>query len=212
MEAINDKTQTCTLALLRNKPQPTFLVELPTSVSQHRPKSDWVALLRAAAALLPEKLVSPHIFGCAFRGVSIDRLPSTITTGIDVEPSTAPIFVADLDKALEYGGWPKLVLALNHACLDRTYREIGATASADEIESLRHTFPTMLTSTDGTHLWLSRFPEDSPYLQSFYESYYARWIPGDAKEALIAVFIFVHAELGGHDAVSRTLDDVFKRQ
>ncbi len=38
-----------------------------------------------------------------FRGVGLDRLPTILATGVDVEPTTAPIFVSDFDKAWEYG-------------------------------------------------------------------------------------------------------------
>ena len=59
-----------------------------------------------------------------FRGVGLDRLPAILATGVDVEPATAPIFVSDFDKAWEYGGWPKVVMAFNGMHLEHTYREV----------------------------------------------------------------------------------------
>jgi hypothetical protein len=42
-----------------------------------------------------------------------------------------------LDKAFEYGGWPKLVLALGWKQLQRTFREVSADIASDELQETR---------------------------------------------------------------------------
>lgn len=127
---------------------------------------------------------------CAFRGVSIERLATVLRTGVDVDPTDAPIYVSDLDKAWEYGGFPKLVLALDRRSLDRTFRELPSASSADERRAVRKTFPTVLEGIDGDTLWFSRLAPDDPGITKPYEVEYARWIPGDPFEALRAMLVF----------------------
>lgn len=126
-----------------------------------------------------------------FRAVSYDRLPVILRTGIDVEPATAPIYVAGFEKSWEYGGWPKVIMALDGRQLERTYREIPADTPRDEIAQLMQDYPTRLESETGEYLWLTRLPQSDPGVGSLYERYDARWIPGDPFDALIAVFVFM---------------------
>jgi hypothetical protein len=125
---------------------------------------------------------------CSFRAVSIDRLSTVLLQGIDVEPTNAVIWVNVLDKALEYGGWPKLVMALDYEFLRRTFVELDADASEVELTSVQHDYPTVLK--DGSKLFCSRLKEDAPQLNTPYELDSARWIPGDPWEALKGVFVF----------------------
>lgn len=126
-----------------------------------------------------------------FRGVSYDRLPTILETGIDVRPTTAPIFVDDFEKAWKYGGWPKVIMALDAERLERTYREIAAGTPADEVSRLLQDYPRRLESEDGEFIWLTRLPASDTRATTAYERYYARWIPGNPMDALIAVFLFM---------------------
>ena len=128
----------------------------------------------------------------ACRGVALDRFEQVIATGIDVEPSDAPIWVSSLDKAMEYGGWPKLILLLDPHCLDRTFREVGGDCSEATRADIIRQFPTELPSVDGTSRWFSRLPATDRRITSGYEIAYARWIPGDARAALRAVLLVEH--------------------
>jgi hypothetical protein len=94
-----------------------------------------------------------------FRAVSYDRLPVILKAGIDVEPASAPTFVADFEKSWEYGGWPKVIMALDAKQLERTYREIPADTPSDEVARLMQDYPTRFESETGEYLWLSRFSE-----------------------------------------------------
>ena len=124
---------------------------------------------------------------CFFRGVSMDGLRVVLKTGVDVEPSNSVIWANDLDKALEYGDWPKVVMAFDSEHLKRSWIEIEAGASANETEKIRRDYPTVIP--DGDKLYCSRIPSDAPQLMTAYEFQHAFWIPGNPFEALKAVFI-----------------------
>lgn len=164
--------------LLREKPFPVWLC----------PVHDQSALDRLDTFELELALGT---YGFAYRGISTDRLAVVMRTGVDVEPPDAPLYVShDLDKALEYGGLPKVVLVLRPDHLDRTYREVPAATPDPELSILRNTFPTVEVSTDGSMLWMSRLGSDDPRRGPAYEGEYGRWIPGPALDAIHAVLIF----------------------
>src|SRR5258708_5455071 len=96
---------------------------------------------------------------CGFRGVSIDSLPAVLQQGIDVVPTNDVIFVDDLDKALEYGGWPKVLLALRWSSLKCTFKHLPADSSKEKVEKVRHEFPNMV-KLDDRSLWCTRLKED----------------------------------------------------
>ena len=48
-----------------------------------------------------------------YRAVSIDRFEYILNNGVDVNPTSAPIFCSDLEKAMEYGRWPKVVMGFD---------------------------------------------------------------------------------------------------
>jgi len=124
---------------------------------------------------------------CFFRGVSIDRLGGVLKTGVDVESTDPVIWVNEVQKALEYGGWPKVLMAFDSKCLKRSWIEIDVNTPAGEIEKIRRDYPTVIPS--GDKLYCSRLPSDAPQLMTAYEFQHAFWIPGDPREALKAVFI-----------------------
>jgi hypothetical protein len=127
---------------------------------------------------------------CSFRAVSVDRLTAVVGTGIDVEPTNAVIWVNFLSKALEYGGWPKVVMALDHRFMKRSYIEIEADIAEEDLALIRREYPTLVRSIDGSKLYCSRLKEDAPQLNTAYEWDSAWWIPGDPLRALKAVFVF----------------------
>lgn len=127
-----------------------------------------------------------------FRGVELGRLPVILATGVDVEPATAPIFASDFHKAWEYGGWPKVVMAFDGDHLQPTHCEIIISdTTADEITRLMAAYPTCIHDPAGERLWLTRFPETDTRAASPYEAEYARWIPANPFDALLAVFVFL---------------------
>lgn len=135
--------------------------------------------------------IAPDLLSCHYRGTRIDRLAQVLRTGIDVEPPDSFFFVADsFNKALEYGGWPKVILFLDPSFLQNTYCEIPSSTPAEEVERLRIQYPTILPSVDGASLWLSRLPPGDRRIATPYESDYARWIDGNQLAALKGIIIF----------------------
>jgi hypothetical protein len=128
--------------------------------------------------------------GCDFRGVSIDRLPSILRFGIDVQPTDAPIYVGEFEKAWEYGEFPKVVMALDVAHAKPTFRGMQDDVSQGELDELRAIYPYSYRVDDQT--WLSRIDDPNPAVRG-YEAAYARWIPGDPFGALRGVFVYVSA-------------------
>jgi hypothetical protein len=128
--------------------------------------------------------------GCDFRGVSIDRLPNILKFGIDVEPTDSPIYVAEFDKAWEYGEFPKVVMALASEHMEPTFRVLPVDVLEAEIEVLRRIYPNSY-SVDG-QTWISRVSDPNPAARN-YEAAYGRWIPGDPFDALRGIFVYVSA-------------------
>jgi hypothetical protein len=64
---------------------------------------------------------------CEFRGFGIDPLQTVLATGIDVTPTDAPIYKSDFQKAWEYGGIPKVVLALAREGMEYSSKHVPRT-------------------------------------------------------------------------------------
>lgn len=167
---------------ISTRPVTVWLGRLPHDGGWLQPSFDSIEML-----LLADR----DLIGCSFRGVSHDRLDCVLRSGIDVVPPDSTIYVDDFEKAWEYGGWPKVMLALDTERLSHTYRELRSDTPELELRALRQIYPTELKSADGEQLWLSRLSEDDPRISTEYEIAYARWIPGDPMQALRAVLIFV---------------------
>jgi hypothetical protein len=185
------------ISIIRYEPRPIFFVQLAEQISAELPAIEYLGLFEEAAGLEGAPVSFSDLLSCEYRATSWDRLGTVLCTGIDVEPTNAPIYVDGFDKALEYGGWPKVILALRHEQLDRTFREVSADTPSAQLAELERVFGTKLPSADGSKLWLSRLGADDPSLTTDYEVAYARWVPGDALAALAAVFVLVHPLRGG---------------
>lgn len=86
-------------------------------------------------------------------------MPTILATGIDVESTTAPIFVSDFNKAWEYGDWPKVIMVFDGMHLDYTYRQITSDTPAEEVAGLMMEYPTGIQDHSGECIWLTRLPE-----------------------------------------------------
>ncbi len=139
------------------------------------------------------KDLNRRYFGCEFRGVSLDRLEAIGRNYIDVEPTNAAIFADCLDKALGYGDWPKVVMALRRSSLKRSFKIVPAATSDEDLETIRREYPTLVRMSDGSS-WCSRLPEDDSRIYNGYELAYGWYIPGDPREALAAVFLCCRPE------------------
>lgn len=187
--------------LLRHDPF-FFRITLPVASPYARPQFDCWALLGHLADRSTREVLYAD-----FRAVDTSRWIPVLRSGVDVEPPDAPIFVGPFEKAWEYGGWPKLVMAFDPFRLDRTFRQVGADIPPEEVERVRGSFPTVLQSADGETLWLSRLAASDPRVATPYESEYGRWIPGNAREALRAVMLFTSRD---RDDFTEGLDELLR--
>jgi hypothetical protein len=168
--------------LLAAEPVPVWTAAVDVELCRHRPPVTERELRESFKVLK----------GCTdFRGVSYDRLSTILGTGIDVEPTNAPIFVSDFDKAWEYGDWPKVIMVFDGRHLAYTYREITSDTPAEETARLMLEYPTRIPDHSGERTWLTRLPETDPRAASSYEVEFGRWIPGDPFDALRAIFVFM---------------------
>lgn len=145
-----------------------------------------------ATAVLIESAPAEGAHSLEFRGVPLARLAGVLRTGIDVAPTDAPIFCTDgVDKAFEYARpgvgetGPGLVLALRGPHLARTYRDLDADASPAVIAEIRETYPHPAGNPGGR----IRFSRLADQTTPGYEEAYGYWIPGNAREALVAVCV-----------------------
>ena len=127
-----------------------------------------------------------HELAVAFRAVALDRLPTVLAHGVDVAPTDDPLYVDDFEKAWEYSGLPKVVMAFVWEGLERTFRTLPADASEAEQAALRETYPHAYPH--GDRLWLSRIDDPNPARRG-YELAHARWIPNNPFDSLKAVFV-----------------------
>lgn len=139
------------------------------------------------------KDIEEKYYGCLFRGVAIDRYEPIVRNYIDVEPTDAVIFADFLEKAIEYGDWPKLILILQSKSMSRSFRCVPATTSPAELERIRREYPTVVDLKDGT-LWFSRLQQGDSRLASAYESAYGWYVSGDPRDALAALVICCRPE------------------
>lgn len=150
------------------------------------------ALEEWATAVMIDSAPAEGAHWVTFRGVPLARLADVLRTGIDVTPTDAPIFCTDgVDKAFEYARpavgetGPGLILALRGPHLERTFRDLDADASPAEIATARETYPHPAGNPGGR----IRFSRLADQTTPGYEEAYGYWIPGNAREALIAVSV-----------------------
>lgn len=124
------------------------------------------------------------------RGVSSERLPVILSTGCDVEPSNAPLFVASIEKALEYGhDRDQVIQVFDRKCLRPSFCERDADLSQEERAEIERDYPNVIPSVDGSTLWFTRLAPSDTRAATGYEREYGYWIPGDPVEALCALIL-----------------------
>ena len=173
---------TLKLRRLCEQPYPVWCVEFPAGYDRTHLAEAFAANLHT---LFPGELPTE----LTYRGVEIERLGVILVNGFDVEPTHAPLFAAQLDKALEYGcNGHQFIQVSRQAYLKPCWQERPATLSDEERSAIEKDYPTVLPSSDGTYLWFSRLKPDDTRLCS-YERDYGYWIPGPASEALVGLII-----------------------
>jgi hypothetical protein len=166
---------------ITNHPVPIYAVECPP----------WSAR-RALAGELEDwcREWVPGSRKCFARSVELERLPSILKHGCDVQPTDAPLFVAKLNKAIEYGAnGDQLIQYFHQDHLKPTWVERPSSIGEDEKAELRKTYPTVVTSRDGKLLWFSRLSNDDKRITKDYEKFYGTWIPGNPFDALTCIIV-----------------------
>ncbi|HEV8281550.1 MAG TPA: hypothetical protein VGQ02_06820 [Candidatus Limnocylindrales bacterium] len=189
------------ISLVTEVPKPLFLLACG-DVDSNLPRIGWLETLRSMCDL--SSLSFEELVDSQYRSVTLGRLERVLSTGIDVEPPTAVFSTDSWDKALEYGGWPKLLLVLNQNLLAHSTVRVPADTPAERLEELRAVRPTLVPSLDGRWLCLSRLTDHracDPYDIDF-----GRWIPGRPLDALRAAVVLSHPRHGGRSAVALELE------
>lgn len=184
-----------TYQLLVNDPVSVWHVE-----EGHRPEFSDKPIMAIRRALEPvngRKWVT-------YRGVPIDCFNAVVSNGVDTSPPDSPIFCAEEDKAYEYArprsgcDGPGLMYALHGGYLERSFRTLPADAPAEQIAEVRMTYPHQYDNPNGG-LYFSRLAGQTNIA---YEMSYGYWIPGNARDALLAIFL-----VGQMDAITEVLRD-----
>lgn len=134
-----------------------------------------------------------------YRGFPIENLHEVLSYGLDVPPQSAFFATAYPDKAWEYPQGRNLaaMLVLDFDQAERSW--IATPAQADHTWQPDKTDYPNEYLDDGDQLIHTRFERDRGSRIFSHESRYGFWVPGDAREALIAVV------LGGPEDTMRLL-------
>ena len=142
-----------------------------------------------------------------YRGVKIERLQQILLTGVDVEPTDAALFASDIDKAWEYPSMsqPRVVYALRKSQMKRSWTMLTPGATEEQIAETRREYPHQHENSE--FLRFSRIAEQDRNLS--YENAYGYWVPGNAKDALVAIFLFGYTADDFEQAM-QTVQDALK--
>jgi hypothetical protein len=121
-----------------------------------------------------------------FRGVDVTRLENVVNSGCDRVPTSTPIFASDCaSKAMEYGC---LVLAYDSNKLDKTYQVVPKSESPETLDRLRLEYQSEKVVEENS-IWFSKRLLSDRRIGTDYEKHYSFYIPGDAREALLMLFL-----------------------
>lgn len=189
MSAVYRSPVTSTARPIARHPVPVWQIDTENEFSTANSALSALEKWSIAVTIDSAPAEGPH--WVTFRGVPLARLRDVLRTGIDVTPTDAPIFCAEVDKAFEYarpvggGTGPGVTLALRGPRLDRTFQDLDAAASPAEIAATRVTYPHRAGNPGGR----TRFSRLADQTGPGYEEAYGYWIPGDAREALVGVCV-----------------------
>jgi hypothetical protein len=133
--------------------------------------------------------------GVTMRGVEIGRLPTILSTGIDVDPTDGVIYCEFGDKAYEYGRFPKVILTFRYRddagrqVTFPVFRTVFSDSSRESVREARSLYPFELGRDDEARERRCRVQPESE-AHANYLSAYGYFIPGNPWDALTAVFVF----------------------
>jgi hypothetical protein len=177
------------IEILSHVPCPVVLVSaIGHSKTVLQSPAEWAVLLDILAQSYADPLSRRRQL--LYRSVEMSRLQQVVRCGCDVTPTDAPMFATDdTSKALEdYGGPNKVVEVFDRAKMERTFRTVSKQETPENLAKLRRIYPTMKLGSNC--IWCTRLqPGDAAYHNEENEAMYGFFIPGDAKKALIMVFL-----------------------
>jgi hypothetical protein len=150
--------------------------------------------------------------GVTMRGVEIGRLPTILSTGIDIDPTDGVIYCEVGDKAYEYGGFPKVIMALryeNDAGKQVTFpacRIVFSDSSPESVAEARELYPFDLGRDSEGRARRCRV-QPASHAELSYLSTYGFFVDGNAWDALAAVFVFGTRE---HLDAARAVAEAFR--
>lgn len=133
--------------------------------------------------------------GVTMRGVEIGRLPAILSQGIDVDPTDGVIYCEMGGKAYEYGGFPKVILVLRYAndagqqVTFPAFRTVFPDSSPESIAEAQKLYPFEIGRDSADRERRCRVEPQSQAVENYLATY-GYFIPGDAWDALAAVFVF----------------------
>lgn len=177
--------------VITNKPVPIIDIKLETV-------SEYCRVSETDMFAIDKKMFGMEFLSCVFRSVSIDRLAYVLKKGVDVLPTNSVIYADYLDKAMEYGGWPKVIMAFYPKRMQRTFKEVDSTIAEDELAELMKIYPTKIESKDGSRYWHTKLDENDNRIATDYEISYAWWIPNSPWDCLKMILLLRRP----HDEIS----------
>jgi len=168
--------------LIQSGPVPIFIVVVSST-------SDFIRFSEIDLWQKFPDLFGNEILSYLFRAVSTDRFSDILINGVDVLPTDAVIYADCLEKALEYGGWPKTVMAFDPQFMKKAYKEVDSCIAEDDLIEIIKTYPTKITSEDGSKYTLTRLDRGDARATSGYDVNYGWWIPNDPWECLKMILI-----------------------
>jgi hypothetical protein len=165
-------TAGCRVLAKRVRDVPFLAIELPPGMADSPgPLDDPAANLLNKTLWLRICLqcsdTEPDMFPLLYRVVDSQRLTTIMATGVDVEPPDSPLFASmHIEKALEFGGNPKVVQAFHAARLQQTFVDVPPGVSKRELNKLKKRFPHKASGRQGVPILSNTelgYHQGSPY-------------------------------------------------
>ena len=136
-----------------------------------------------------------------YRGTDFSRLEFVLKHGVEGENPTDAFWAIPIgiDKALEYGGYPKILLCYDFKQCKKSYEIVkNSNENAAQISKLKNIYKSSLYSKDNKEIWFSMFPENDKRndnrIGKPYEMEYGYYIPKDQKKALKYIVAIAYGE------------------
>lgn len=152
-----------------------------------------------APNVLDKPVIDYYRQGVLFRGTSLDRLPTILTTGVDVTPTDAIIYCAELEKAYEYGKGTRVIAAYRWGkpgpdgtkvrVMGRAIVHVFDDTSPETRAEYEISHPYVLPTQPGAPQSRCRVEPETAARRG-YLGPYGKYLTGDPFDALVAILIY----------------------